>query len=49
MNHKRRQFLKNSAITAMSGMLLPTSMMAMTDNAKKIRVLVWDERSKEEK
>jgi trehalose utilization protein len=36
-------------MTAMSGMLLPTSMMAMTGSAKKIRVLVWDERSKEEK
>ena len=49
MYNKRRQFLKNSAMTAMSGMLLPTSMMAMTGSAKKIRVLVWDERSKEEK
>jgi trehalose utilization protein len=49
MNNKRRQFLKNSAITAMTGMLLPTSIMAMTGNAKKIRVLVWDERSAAEK
>ena len=49
MPYNRRQFLKNSSLTAMSGILLPESLLPIADKGKKIRVLVWDERSDAEK
>ena len=49
MPYNRRKFLKNSSITAMSGILLPESFLPITEKGKKIRVLVWDERSDAEK
>ncbi len=49
MDHNRRQFLKATSLTAVSGILLPKSMTAIAGVSKKIRILVWDERSDTEK
>lgn len=42
MQHNRRDFIKASSILAATGMMLPGSLLASAQ-AKKIRVLVWDE------
>ena len=49
MENKRRQFLKTTSIAAASALLMPSSMNAMTAGSKKIRILIWDERSDAEK
>lgn len=49
MSYNRRQFLINSSLTAVSGILLPESLVPLLDKGKQIRVLVWDERSDDEK
>ena len=49
MENKRRLFLKTTSIAAASALLMPSSLKAMTVNAKKIRILIWDERSDAEK
>ncbi|MGN6494507.1 MAG: ThuA domain-containing protein [Agriterribacter sp.] len=42
MPHNRRDFMKASTLLAASGMISPSSLLS-APNAKKIRVLVWDE------
>ena len=49
MPYNRRQFLKQSSLTAVSGILLPESLLQLSEMGKKIRILVWDERSSAEK
>ena len=49
MENKRRQFLKTTSIAAASALLMPSAMNAMTAGSKKIRILIWDERSDAEK
>ncbi|ULQ53251.1 ThuA domain-containing protein [Flavihumibacter fluvii] len=49
MYHNRRQFLKNTSLTAFSGIILPGSVIPLLEVKKKIRILVWDERSDEQK
>lgn len=49
MDKKRRQFLKNTSLTIASGIILPGSIFPSPFPAKKIRILVWDERSDAEK
>ena len=49
MENKRRLFLKNTSIAAASALLMPSYLNAAPVNAKKIRILIWDERSDAEK
>lgn len=49
MHPNRRQFLKNGSLAVASGILWPKSITPFSDSAKKIRILVWDERSDTEK
>lgn len=49
MDNKRRHFLKSTTYTAISGLLLPAGILSFTEKSKKIRILVWDERSDAEK
>ena len=44
MENKRRLFLKNTSIAAASALLMPSYLNAAPVNAKKIRILIWDER-----
>jgi trehalose utilization protein len=49
MSYKRRQFLKTTTLSAISGLLLPSAVLSNPIKKEKIRVLVWDERSDSEK
>ena len=49
MSYKRRQFLKTTTLSAISGILLPSAILSNPQKKEKIRVLVWDERSDSEK
>ena len=49
MAYKRRQFLKTTSLSAISGLLLPSAILSNPIKKEKIRVLVWDERSDSEK
>ncbi|PHX73824.1 MAG: trehalose utilization protein [Chitinophagaceae bacterium] len=49
MSYKRRQFLKTTTLSAISGILLPSTILSNPIKKEKIRVLVWDERSDSEK
>ncbi len=49
MDNNRRQFLKNTTLTAVSGFLMTKSAMPLGDPSKKIRILVWDERQEAQK
>jgi trehalose utilization protein len=49
MDKNRRQFLKITSLTAVSGFLLPAAVLPREHSSKKIRILVWDERSDAEK
>lgn len=44
MKQLRRGFIKNTAVLAAAGMVLPKVSLFAAASAKKIRVLVWDER-----
>lgn len=49
MDQKRRNFIKATALTAASGILSPEAFFASPAGSKTIRVMVWDERSPDQK
>ena len=49
MNQKRRGFIKSTTLAAAAGLLIPNSVFSSGSAAATVRILVWDERSADQK